>query len=161
MLTRVRKPSPIPRRHVAIVACMDSRINAEHVLGYELGDAHVLRNAGAVVTDDVLRSLILSQRVLQTRSVVILAHTDCGLCGMRDDEFAETLARETGHKPPFTLGGFTNVDQHVRQQLARVQSCLWLPHVHDVRGYVVDVVTGEVRAVAASDGDRPKHERAS
>ncbi len=139
--------SAIPRRHLAIITCMDARIDPQHALGFELGDAHVLRNAGAVVTDDVLRSLVLSQRLLETRSVVVMAHTDCGLRKVRDDEMARRLAEETGEAPPFAFGAFFDLEEHVHLQVARVRTCPWLHHVDDVRGCVLDIAAGEVRPV--------------
>jgi carbonic anhydrase len=137
----------VPRQHVAIVTCMDARIDPQHVLGYEFGDAHVLRNAGAVITDDVLRSLVLSQRLLETRAVVVMAHTDCGLRGIHDDALAAELEHETGQAPPFAFGAFHDVDEHVRAQVERVRGCPWLARVDDVRGCVLDVETGAVRPV--------------
>src|SRR5215204_4875272 len=121
-------PQAIPRRHLAILTCMDARIDPQHALGLELGDAHVLRNAGAVATDDVLRSLVLSQRLLETRSVAIMAHTECGLRDVHDDEMARELASETGQKPPFAFGSFYDTDEHVRAQVALVKACPWLRH---------------------------------
>jgi carbonic anhydrase len=126
---------------------MDARIDPQRVLGFELGDAHVLRNAGAVVTDDVLRSLVLSQRLLETRSVVVMAHTDCGLRKVHDEELARRLTEETGHAPPFAFGSFFDLDEHVREQVARVRDCPWLEYVGDVRGCVLDVGDGTVRTV--------------
>jgi carbonic anhydrase len=139
--------SAIPQRHLAIVTCMDARIDPQHALGLEFGDAHVLRNAGAVVTDDVLRSLVLSQRLLETRAVVILAHTDCGLRKVHDDDLARQLEAETGELPPFAFGAFFDLDEHVRMQVDRVRKCPWLPHGDDVRGQVLDIAQGTVRAV--------------
>lgn len=126
---------------------MDARIDPQHALGLELGDAHVLRNAGAEASDDTLRSLVLSQRLLETRSVTILAHTDCGLRAVHDDELAGELLSETGVAPPFAFGSFHDVDQHVREQVERVRSCPWLQHVDDVRGCVLDLGDGTVRTV--------------
>ena len=139
--------SAIPQRHLAIVTCMDARIDPQRALGFELGDAHVLRNAGAVVTDDVLRSLVLSQRLLETRSVVILAHTDCGLRKVHDDDLARQLEAETGELPPFAFGAFFDLDEHVRAQVERVRKCPWLPFRDDVRGQVLDIAQGAVRTV--------------
>lgn len=127
---------------------MDARIDPQHALGFEQGDAHVLRNAGAVATDDVLRSLVLSQRLLETTAVVVMAHTDCGLRKVHDDDLARRLEQETGQAPPFAFGAFFDFDEHVRQQVARVRTCPWLPHTDDVRGCVLDVATGAVRPVA-------------
>ena len=139
--------SAIPSRHLAIVTCMDARIDPQKVMGLELGAAHVLRNAGAVVSEDVLRSLVLSQRLLGTRSVAVMAHTDCGLRKVHDEDFARFLETETGQAPPFAFGAFFDVDEHVRQQIERVRACPWLPHVDDVRGYVLDIADGTVRPV--------------
>ena len=127
---------------------MDARIvDPQGALGFDLGDAHVLRNAGAVVSDDILRSLVLSQRLLETRTVVVMAHTDCGLRKVHDDELARQLTRETGQAPPFAFGAFFDLDEHVRTQVEVVRACPWLPHVDDVRGCVFDVSDGTVRTV--------------
>jgi carbonic anhydrase len=143
----VAELSKIPRRHLTIVTCMDARIDPQHALGYEQGDAHVLRNAGAVITDDVLRSLVLSQRLLQTTAVAVMAHTECGLRDIHDDELARQLTEETGVPPPFAFGAFFDLDVHVRAQVEKVKECPWLPHVDDVRGYVLDITDGGVREV--------------
>jgi carbonic anhydrase len=137
----------IPRKHLAIITCMDARIDPQRALGLELGDAHVLRNAGAIVSDDMLRSLVLSQRLLETRSVAVIAHTECGLRDIHDGELARQLTRETGTAPPFAFGTFYDLDEHVRREVERVRACPWLPHVNDVRGYVLDVSDGSVRTV--------------
>jgi carbonic anhydrase len=126
---------------------MDARIDALPALGLELGSAHVIRNAGATVTDDVLRSLVISQRLLQTASVLVMAHTECGLGKLDDAAMARDLTEETGEAPPFAFGGFTNLEQHVRDQVERVRSCPWLPRRDDVRGYIFDVGDGSVRTV--------------
>ncbi len=140
--------SATPRRHVAIITCMDARIvDPQGVLGFELGDAHVLRNAGAMVSDDMLRSLVLSQRALGTTAVVVMAHTDCGLRKIHDDDLVRELTEETGEAPPFAFGAFFDEEEHVRAQVERVRACPWLPYRDDVRGCVFDVSTGEVRAV--------------
>jgi carbonic anhydrase len=133
------KSAAIPRRHVTIVTCMDARVDALGAFDFAPGDAHVLRNAGAIVTDDVLRSLVLSQRLLQTRSVLIMGHTECGLRTFTDEELTNALAWETGVKPPFAFGAFHDIEEHVRTGVERVRECPWLPHVDDVRGYVYDV----------------------
>jgi carbonic anhydrase len=148
MADQVSELSALPRRHLAIVTCMDARIvDPQGALGFDLGDAHVLRNAGAVVTDDMLRSLVLSQRALDTTGVIVMAHTDCGLRKIHDDEFARELEAETGQAPPFAFGAFFDEDEHVRAQVERVRACPWLPHRNDVRGCVFDVSTGAVRDV--------------
>jgi carbonic anhydrase len=137
----------VPRKHLAIITCMDARIDPQRALGLELGDAHVLRNAGAVATDDMLRSLVLSQRLLQTTAVAVMAHTECGLRDLHDEELARQLAWETGQTPPFAFASFHDIDEHVRTQVERVRTCPWLPHVDAVRGYVLDVSNGDVRPV--------------
>jgi carbonic anhydrase len=126
---------------------MDARIDPQHALGFEFGDAHVLRNAGAVITDDVLRSLVLSQRLLGTTAVAVMAHTECALRDVHDDALARELERETGQAPPFAFGAFFDVDEHVRAQVDVVKACVWLPHVDDVRGYVLDIADKSVRPV--------------
>jgi carbonic anhydrase len=126
---------------------MDARIDPLALLGFEFGDAHVLRNGGAVVTDDVVRSLVLSQRKLGTRSVAVIAHTDCGIEGLNATEFASELTWETGSRPEFPQYSFDDIDEHVRVQLDRLRACPWLLHVDDVRGYVFDTADGSVRAV--------------
>jgi carbonic anhydrase len=139
--------SAVPRRHLAILTCMDARIDPQRVLGFDQGDAHVLRNAGGVATDDVLRSLVLSQRLLETRAVVVMAHTDCGLRQVHDEELARELAWETGQAPPFAFGAFFDIADHVREQMERVRACPWLPHVGDVRGCILDIADGSVSDV--------------
>jgi len=139
--------SAVPSRHLAIVTCMDARIDPQRALGLDLGAAHVLRNAGAVVSDDVLRSLVLSQRLLETRSIAVIAHTDCGLRKVHDDDLARLLEAETGQAPPFAFGAFFDIEEHVRRQLERLRTCPWLPHVDDVRGYVLDIDDATLRPV--------------
>lgn len=128
-----------PRLQVAVVACMDSRIDLFGLLGLQIGDVHMLRNAGGVVTDDVVRSLVLSQRVLGTREVVLIHHTDCGLQKTTDEKFKAELEAETGVRPPWALEAFRDPAENVRQSIRRVQLCPWLPHREDVRGFVYDV----------------------
>ena len=137
----------IPRRHVVILTCMDARVDALGAFDFAPGDAHVLRNAGAVVTDDVLRSLVLSQRLLQTRSVLIMGHTECGLRTFTDDELTRTITWETGSAPPFPFHAFHDLEEHVRTSVRRVRECPWLLHVDEVRGYVYDVDDHTVRPV--------------
>lgn len=126
---------------------MDSRIDVFRIFSLEDGEAHVLRNAGGLVTDDVIRSLVLSQRLLGTREVLVMQHTNCGLEGLHDAELLGRMTAETGQEPPFTFGGFTDVDESVRAGVERVRSSPWLPGVALVRGCVYDVTTGEVREV--------------
>lgn len=126
---------------------MDARIDALRMLDFEAGDAHVLRNAGAVVSDDVLRSLVLSQRLFGTKTVYVVAHTDCGLRKIHDDELARSLEAETGAVPPFAFGAFQDPESHVRASVQRVRECPWLPNRDDVRGCVLDLETGIVHSV--------------
>ena len=141
-------PRPvIPAKHLAIVTCMDSRIDVFDLFGLNVGDAHVIRNAGGLVTDDTLRSLVLSQRVLRTREVVLVHHTDCGLQAIREDELQAQLFAETGERPPYAFGAFDDVDESVRDGLARVRAHRFLPHRDRVRGFVYEVETGVLREV--------------
>jgi carbonic anhydrase len=139
--------SVIPERHLAIVACMDSRLDMFRIFGLNPGDAHVIRNAGGLATDDVLRSLVLSQRFMQTREIVLLHHTNCGLQQMSEEEFRERIAREVGHEPPYAFGAFTNPDDSVRRSIARIKDHPFLPHRDQVRGFVYDVDSGATREV--------------
>jgi carbonic anhydrase len=137
----------IPAKHVAIVSCMDSRINIFKLFGLQDGDAHVIRNAGGLVTDDVLRSLVLSQRFLQTRAVVLVHHTDCGLQRFREDELQATIEAETGSPAPYLFGAFDDVDAAVARAIDRVASHALLPHRDAIRGFVYDVATGSLREI--------------
>jgi carbonic anhydrase len=137
-----------PARKVAVLACMDSRMDLVGLLGLELGDAHMIRNAGGVVTDDAIRSLAISQRMLGTREIVLLHHTDCGMLTFSDDEFKRSLLDETGIKPAWAVEAFDDLDEDVRQSLARIQASPFIPHKHSVRGFVYDVDTGAVREVS-------------
>jgi len=141
-------PRPVmPAKHLAIVACMDSRIDVFNLFGLDVGDAHVIRNAGGLVTNDVLRSLVLSQRVLETREIILVHHTDCGLQKIREGELEAQLTAEVGQAPPYRFGAFTDVDQAVRDALARVREHAYLPHRDQVRGFVYEVETGGLREV--------------
>jgi carbonic anhydrase len=146
--SRFGGPRPVvPAKHLAIVSCMDSRIDVFDVFGLGIGDAHVIRNAGGIVTDDVLRSLVLSQRVLGTREVLLVHHTDCGLQQIREAEFQAELAAEHGVAPPYEFGAFENVDDAVRRAIARVAEHRYLPHRDRIRGFVYEVETGILREV--------------
>lgn len=136
-----------PRLRLAVVACMDSRMDLFGLLGLEVGDAHVLRNAGGVVTDDVIRSLALSQRVLGTTEIVLVHHTDCGMQRVRDDDFKAALEAETGIRPAWALENFLDPAADVRQSMMRIRSNPFLPHRTHVRGFVYDVDTYELREV--------------
>ena len=139
-------PGP-PRLAVAILTCMDARIDPARMFGLQPGDAHVLRNAGGVVTDDVLRSLLLSQRFLGSRAVMVVHHTKCGVHGLSDDQVKAELQAELGLRPSFALEGFTELDADVRQSMARIRLCPFLPHRDAVRGFVLDVDDGRLREV--------------
>jgi carbonic anhydrase len=136
-----------PSRQLCVVTCMDSRIDVFAVLGLHIGEAHVLRNAGGIVTDDVLRSLLISQRMLGTREVMLIHHAGCGLLTFRDDELADAVERDTGARPPMPLGGITDLDASVRRSVAAVRDCAYLPHRDAVRGFVYELATGALREV--------------
>jgi len=136
-----------PTTHLAVVACMDARLNPQALLGLDLGDAHVIRNAGGVVTDDVTRSLALSQRLLGTTAIMLIHHTDCGMLTFRDDDVKDQIAADTGIRPPFALEAFPDVDDDVRQSIARIQASPFIPH-KQVRGFVYEVETGTLREVS-------------
>ena len=136
-----------PTRALAIVTCMDSRLNVFDALGLEEGDAHVLRNAGGVITDDMIRSLAISQRLLGTREIMLIHHTDCGMQRLTDDGFRAELQADTGEAPAFAIESFTDLDAAVRQSILRVQRSVFLPHRDRVRGFVYDVDTHRLREV--------------
>jgi carbonic anhydrase len=138
-----------PRKGVAIVACMDARLDPARVLGLEEGDAHVIRNAGGVVTDDVIRSLAISQRLLGTREVMLIHHTDCGMLTFKDDELKSQVERETGIRPPFSFEPFTDLEGDVRQSIRRIKASPFIPYKDSVRGFIYNVKTGRLREVPA------------
>lgn len=138
-------PDVAPRRHLAVVACMDSRIDVFGMLGLDIGDAHVLRNAGGVITDDMIRSLAISQRRLGTREIVLVHHTDCGLMHLSEDGFKSELEAQTGVRPSWSVESFTDPVASVRQSMQRIRISPFVPHRGQVRGFVYDVDTGELR----------------
>jgi carbonic anhydrase len=140
---------PSPSRRVAIVTCMDARIDVFSALGLAPGDAHVLRNAGGVVSDDVIRSLAISQRRLETREVMLIHHTRCGMQSITDDGFREELLKETGITPAFAIESFSDPEADVRQSVLRVKGSPFLPHRDQVRGFVYDVDDHRLREVTA------------
>jgi carbonic anhydrase len=140
-----------PSRHLVVVTCMDSRLDVFAALGLDEGDAHVLRNAGGVITDDV-RSLAVSQRRLGTREVMLIHHTDCGMQSLTDDGFRAELQDATGVAPAFAIESFTDVDADVRQSILRVRRSPFLVHRETVRGFVYDVDTHRLREVGVDDG---------
>ena len=140
-----------PRRHLAVVTCMDSRLDVFAALGLAAGEAHVLRNAGGVITDDVIRSLAISQRRLGTREVMLIHHTDCGMQKITDDGFRSELQEQTGVAPAFAIESFADVDADVRQSILRVRRSAFLPHRDSVRGFVYDVDSHRLREIDAGD----------
>ena len=139
-------PMP-PAREIAVVACMDARLETGALLGLEEGDAHVIRNAGGVVTDDVIRSLTISQRLLGTREVMLIHHTDCGMLTFSDAELKEAIQKETGIRPPFAMDTFSNLEEDVRQSIARIRASPFVVHKDAIRGFVYEVETGRLREV--------------
>ncbi|MGW2083840.1 beta-class carbonic anhydrase [Streptomyces sp. NPDC001880] len=135
-----------PVLRVAVVACMDARLDLHDALGLALGDCHTIRNAGGVVTDDVIRSLTISQRALGTRSVILIHHTNCGLESITE-EFRQELEAEVGQRPVWAVEAYTDADQDVRQSMQRVRTSPFLLHTDDVRGFVFDVTTGLLREI--------------
>jgi carbonic anhydrase len=144
--TAGEKPMP-PARNVAIVTCMDARIHPETALGLEIGDAHMIRNAGGRVSDDALRSLVISSRLLGTNEFAVIHHTDCGMLTFTDDAFKRAIQDETGIKPEWAAEAFTNLDEDVRQSIARIKASPFIPHKDAVRGFVFDVATGKLNEV--------------
>ena len=141
-------PLPLPpARHVAVLACMDARLNVYGILGLNEGDAHVIRNAGGVVTDDEIRSLAISQRLLGTREIILIHHTDCGMLTFTDDDFAGSLQQETGQAPGWVAESFTDLGDDVRKSIERITSSPFVPHTDQVRGFVFDVATGKLNEI--------------
>jgi len=141
-------PAPLPPAlRLAIVACMDSRLDVHGALGLAIGDAHVIRNAGGVVTDDVIRSLVISQRLLGTREIVLIHHTDCGMVKFTDDELKSAIEQDTGIRPSWAPETFADSAEDVRQSIARIQASPFLPKKDSVRGFVYDEKTGRLAEV--------------
>jgi carbonic anhydrase len=136
-----------PAREIAIVACMDARLETGALLGLEEGDAHVIRNAGGVVTEDVIRSLTISQRLLGTREIMLIHHTDCGMLTFSDAEVKEAIQQETGIRPPFAMEAFPDLEDDVRQSIARIEASPFVVHKDQIRGFVFEVETGRLREV--------------
>ena len=142
-------PLPLPpARGVAVVACMDARLNVFGVLGLNEGDAHVIRNAGGVITDDEIRSLAISQRLLGTSEIILIHHTDCGMLTFTDDEFKAQIEADTGLRPSWAPESFRDPEQDVRQSLARIQASPFIPHKDQVRGFVYSVTDGTLTEVS-------------
>jgi carbonic anhydrase len=141
-------PLPMPPgKHVAVVACMDARLDVYRILGLNEGEAHVIRNAGGVVTDDEIRSLAISQRLLGTQEIILIHHTDCGMLTFTDDQFKKSIQDETGIKPSWAAEAFPDLDEDVRQSIARVKASPFVPHKDQIRGFVFDVATGKLNEV--------------
>jgi carbonic anhydrase len=141
-------PLPLPpAKGVAVLACMDARLNVYGALGLNEGEAHVIRNAGGVVTEDEIRSLAISQRLLGTREIILIHHTDCGMLTFTDEGFKRDIEAETGIKPAWAAEAFTDLEGDVRQSIARIKASPFVPHTDSVRGFVFDVATGKLDEV--------------
>jgi len=137
-----------PARKIAVLTCMDARLSPYVMLGLNEGDAHVIRNAGGVVTDDEIRSLAISQRLLETEEIMLIHHTDCGMLTFKDDDFSRQLQEDTGVKPSWPAESFSDLDEDVRQSIARIQASPFIPRKDSVRGFVYEVETGRLREVS-------------
>jgi carbonic anhydrase len=141
-------PLPLPpAKHIAILACMDARLDVYRVLGLNEGEAHVIRNAGGVVTEDEIRSLAISQRLLGTVEIILIHHTDCGMLTFTDDEFKQAIHEEVGVKPPWAAESFKDLDTDVRQSIERIKRSPYIPVKDSIRGFVFDVATGKLNEV--------------
>lgn len=139
-------PMP-PAKQTAVLACMDARLNVYGILGLEEGQVHVIRNAGGVATDDAIRSLTISQRLLGTKEIILIHHTDCGMLTFTDDALKRQIQDELGIKPAFSLEAFSDVDEDVRASIGRIKGSPYIPHVDNVRGFVYHVESGQLREV--------------
>jgi carbonic anhydrase len=137
-----------PARGVAVVACMDARLDVHKILGLQEGDAHVIRNAGGVITDDEIRSLTISQRLLGTREIILIHHTDCGMLTFSDDELKAQIHEDVGLKPHFSMESFSDLEEDVRQSIGRIQASPFISHKESVRGFIYDVETGRLREIS-------------
>jgi carbonic anhydrase len=140
-------PQSPPSPGVAVVACMDARLDIYAILGLKAGEAHVIRNAGGVVTDDEIRSVTISQRLLGTSEIILIHHTDCGMLTFTDDAFKASIEEETGITPPWSAEAFADLDEDVRQSIRRIKASPFIPHTDSVRGFVFDVATGRLNEV--------------
>jgi carbonic anhydrase len=138
-----------PAKKLAVVACMDARLDVAAVLGLEPGDAHVIRNAGGVITDDEIRSLAISQRLLGTEEIVLIHHTDCGMLTFTDDDFKRSIQEDTGVEPEWAPESFRDIEADVRQSIARIHSSPFVPKKDSIRGFIYEVETGRLREVGA------------
>ena len=139
-----------PAKKLAVVACMDARLDVHKILGLQEGDAHVFRNAGGVVTDDAIRSLPISQRLLGTKEIILIHHTDCGMLTFKDDDVKKQIESEVGIRPAFALEAFSDLEDDIRQSIARIKASPFVPHKSNVRGFVYDVRTGKLNEVEAA-----------
>ena len=139
-----------PGRKLAVLACMDARLDPHRILGLEEGDAHVIRNAGGVVSDDAIRSIVISQRLLGTREIMLIHHTDCGMLTFRDDDVKDSIEADTGLRPSFALEAFGDLEQDVRQSISRIQANPFVVHKDQIRGFVYDCATGRLQEVSSS-----------
>jgi carbonic anhydrase len=141
-------PLPMPpSKHVAVVACMDARLDVYRLLGIHEGEAHVIRNAGGVVTDDAIRSLAISQRLLGTKEIILIHHTDCGMLTFNDDDFKDDIQKETGVKPPWAAEAFPDIAEDVKQSLRRIENSPFVTKHESLRGFIFDVATGKLNEV--------------
>ncbi len=140
-------PAP-PRKRVAVLSCMDARVLPSRILGLDEGDAHIIKNAGGVVTDDAIRSLAISQHLLGTEEIILIHHTDCGMLTFTDEELAQRLEAEAGKRPPWRAHAFTDLEEDVRDSIERIKASPFIPRKESVRGFVYDVGTGRLREVA-------------
>jgi carbonic anhydrase len=136
-----------PARHVAVLACMDARLDVHKILGLQEGDAHVIRNAGGAATDDAIRSLTISQRLLGTKEIVLIHHTDCGMLTFHDDDIKSKIEDETGVRPAFAFEAFGDLEQDVKQSIGRIKASPFIPNKSSVRGFIYDVRTGRLQEV--------------
>lgn len=136
-----------PAKGLAVLACMDARLDVYSILGLDQGDAHVIRNAGGIATDDAIRSLVISQRLLSTREIILVHHTDCGMLTFTDDGMKQQIEQEVGIRPPFAFEAFLDLESETRQSVARIKASPFIPHKDSVRGFIYDVRTGDLREV--------------
>ena len=139
-----------PAKHVAVLACMDARLDVHKILGLQEGDAHIIRNAGGAATDDAIRSLAISQRLLGTKEIILIHHTDCGMLTFHDDDLKRKIEEETGIRPAFALEAFANLEDDVKQSIARIKASPFIPNKSSVRGFVYDVRSGKLNEVGAA-----------
>jgi carbonic anhydrase len=151
--TKGSLPLP-PAKHVAVLACMDARLDVHKILGLQEGEAHVIRNAGGVATDDAIRSLTISQRLLGTNEIVLIHHTDCGMLTFKDDDVKKKIEKEVGIRPAFALEAFDSLEDDVKQSIARIEASPFIPNKSSVRGFVYDVKSGRLNEVRAKVGAR-------